>query len=53
MSGRVEGSHAVSGIFIKNVLPESPAGKTGKLFTGDRLVEVGGVQLTTADQVKL
>jgi len=53
VSGRVEGSHAVSGIFIKNVLPESPAGTTGQLHTGDRLVEVGGVQLTTADQVNL
>ena len=52
VSGRVEGSQAVSGIFIKNVLPDSPAGKTGKLFTGDRLVEVGGVQLTNADQVR-
>jgi hypothetical protein len=51
VSGRVDGSQAVSGIFIKNVLPESPAGATGQLFTGDRLVEVGGVKLTGADQV--
>lgn len=30
----------VTGIFIKNVLADSPAGKTGQLATGDRIVEV-------------
>ena len=52
VSGRVDGSNAVSGIFIKNVLPESPAGLTGQLFKGDRVVEVGGVKLSTSDQVR-
>lgn len=37
------------GIFIKNVLPDSPAGRTGKLFTGDRLLEISGVPLNTSD----
>jgi len=51
VSGRVEGPQALSGIFIKNVLPESPAGVTGQLFTGDRIVAVGGVELISSDQV--
>jgi hypothetical protein len=51
VSGRVEGDLPISGIFIKNVLPGSPAGNTDQLFTGDMLLEVGGVQLIGADQV--
>uniref|UniRef100_A0ABD2X0H4 Multiple PDZ domain protein n=1 Tax=Trichogramma kaykai TaxID=54128 RepID=A0ABD2X0H4_9HYME len=35
----------VSGIFIKNVIPNSPAGRTGGLQTGDRIIEVDGVDL--------
>ena len=31
---------AVSGIFIKHVLPSSPAGLNGTLKTGDRILEV-------------
>lgn len=30
----------ISGIFIKNVLPDSPAGASGALKTGDRILEV-------------
>lgn len=30
----------ISGIFIKNVLPDTPAGASGALKTGDRIIEV-------------
>ncbi|XP_039276607.1 multiple PDZ domain protein isoform X4 [Nilaparvata lugens] len=39
---------AISGIFIKNVLPLSPAGRTGELKTGDRILEVDGIDLRHA-----
>ncbi|GFG33910.1 hypothetical protein Cfor_01705, partial [Coptotermes formosanus] len=39
---------AISGIFIKNVLPQSPAGRTGELKTGDRILEVDGIDLRQA-----
>lgn len=32
---------AIAGIFIKNVLEESPAGRSGQLKTGDRILQVG------------
>ena len=35
----------VSGILIKNVLEGSPAGDTGQLCSGDRILEVDGVDL--------
>ncbi|XP_046745237.1 uncharacterized protein LOC124410699 isoform X2 [Diprion similis] len=38
-------SQNISGIFIKNVLPNSPAGRTGDLKTGDRIIEVDGIDL--------
>ena len=40
--GRVtrDTSDTVTGIFIKSVLADSPAGRTGQLATGDRIVEV-------------
>ena len=31
---------AISGIFIKSILPSSPADKTGMLKKGDRILEV-------------
>ena len=31
---------AIAGIFIKNVLAESPAGRSGVLKTGDRILQV-------------
>ncbi|CAL7939331.1 unnamed protein product [Xylocopa violacea] len=44
-NGSSSKSQNISGIFIKNVLPNSPAGKTGELKTGDRIIEVDGVDL--------
>ena len=40
----------ISGIFIKNVMPDSPAGRTGQLFTGDHLLQVNETKLTSSDQ---
>ena len=39
-----------AGIFIKNVIPDSPAGQTGMLFTGDHVVAIGDTQLDSSDQ---
>ena len=33
--------HVISGIFIKHVLEDSPAGRNGTLKTGDRILQVG------------
>jgi C-terminal processing protease CtpA/Prc len=46
------GGASITGIFIKNVLEGSPAGDCGKLFTGDRILEVDGhdVRLASHDQ---
>ncbi|VVC26324.1 Hypothetical protein CINCED_3A013186 [Cinara cedri] len=33
----------ISGIFIKNVLPQSPAAQDNQLKTGDRILEVNGI----------
>ena len=38
----------ISGIFIKHVLPDSPAGRNGTLKTGDRILEVNGFDLRDA-----
>ena len=38
----------ISGIFIKHVLPDSPAGRNGTLKTGDRILEVNGLNLRDA-----
>lgn len=38
----------ISGIFIKHVLPDSPAGRNGTLKTGDRILEVNGHDLRDA-----
>ena len=38
----------LSGIFIKNVLPGSPAAALGVLNTGDRILAVGDIDLRTA-----
>ena len=32
--------HVISGIFIKHVLEDSPAGRNGTLKTGDRILQV-------------
>ncbi|XP_025158987.1 uncharacterized protein LOC105190328 isoform X2 [Harpegnathos saltator] len=44
-NGGSSNSQNISGIFIKNVLPNSPAGRTGGLKIGDRIIEVDGVNL--------
>ena len=41
----------ISGIFIKSVIADSPAGRTSQLFTGDRLLQVDDVRLNTSDQL--
>ncbi|VEN50343.1 unnamed protein product, partial [Callosobruchus maculatus] len=41
-------SDVFSGIFVKNVVPDSPAGKTGQFKTGDRVLEVSGIDLRKA-----
>lgn len=38
---QVQPDNAISGIFIKQVLEDSPAGRNGTLKTGDRILEVG------------
>ncbi|CAF1001759.1 unnamed protein product, partial [Adineta ricciae] len=38
----------ISGIFIKHVLPDSPAGRNGTLKTGDLILEVNGHNLRDA-----
>ena len=48
VGGKVDGGN--SGIFIKNVIAESPAGRSAGLFTGDRILEVAGVSLTSSEQ---
>ncbi|KAF2884702.1 hypothetical protein ILUMI_21468, partial [Ignelater luminosus] len=37
-----------SGIFVKSIVPNSAAGKTGQFHTGDRILEVDGIDLTEA-----
>ena len=36
-----ERGDTLTGIFIKNVIKDSPTGRTGQLSTGDRIVQVG------------
>ncbi|XP_022239967.1 multiple PDZ domain protein-like isoform X3 [Limulus polyphemus] len=57
VGGKVEMFHlspgnTITGIFIKNVLPDSPAGRNGTLRRGDRILEVDGIDLrdSTHDQ---
>jgi multiple PDZ domain protein len=38
----------ISGIFIKHVLDNSPAGASGLLKTGDRILQVNGIDLTSS-----
>lgn len=39
---------SLAGILIKKILPDSPAAKSGLLKTGDKLLEVDGVDLRNA-----
>ena len=43
LAGRNQGSDIVTGIFVKSVILDSPAGRTLQLATGDRIVEVENV----------
>ncbi|CAM4529498.1 unnamed protein product [Leuciscus chuanchicus] len=48
MGSRLSNGEVMRGIFIKHILEDSPAGHNGTLKTGDRIVEVGGVDLRDA-----
>ncbi|CAH1188432.1 unnamed protein product [Phyllotreta striolata] len=45
-------SETLLGIFVKNVVPNSPADKSGKFKTGDRILEVSGVDLRESSHEK-
>ncbi|XP_030311143.1 inaD-like protein isoform X3 [Calypte anna] len=45
---RLKNGEELKGIFIKQVLEDSPAGRTGALKTGDKILEVSGVDLQNA-----
>ncbi|XP_069374466.1 multiple PDZ domain protein isoform X8 [Paralichthys olivaceus] len=48
MGSRLSNGEVMRGIFIKHILADSPAGQNGTLKTGDRIVEVDGVDLRDA-----
>ncbi|XP_027526479.1 multiple PDZ domain protein isoform X25 [Neopelma chrysocephalum] len=48
MGSRLSNGEVMRGIFIKHILEDSPAGKNGTLKTGDRIVEVDGIDLRDA-----
>lgn len=43
-----DGDGVNSGVFIQNVVSESPAGRSGELFMGDRILFVNGTYVTEA-----
>ncbi|KAM4628768.1 inaD-like protein isoform 2-T2 [Polymixia lowei] len=45
---RLRNGEELKGIFIKQVLPDSPAARTHCLNTGDKILQVSGVDLQTA-----
>ncbi|XP_012926486.1 inaD-like protein isoform X2 [Heterocephalus glaber] len=45
---RLRNGEELKGIFIKQVLEDSPAGRTNALKTGDKILEVSGVDLQNA-----
>ncbi|XP_041446333.1 inaD-like protein isoform X2 [Xenopus laevis] len=45
---RLKNGEELKGIFIKQVLENSPAGRTNALKTGDKILEVSGVDLNNA-----
>uniref|UniRef100_A0A673IUW1 InaD-like protein n=1 Tax=Sinocyclocheilus rhinocerous TaxID=307959 RepID=A0A673IUW1_9TELE len=45
---RLKNGEELKGIFIKQVLPNSPSGRTGALKTGDKILQVCGVDLQNA-----
>ncbi|XP_061571312.1 multiple PDZ domain protein isoform X2 [Cololabis saira] len=48
MGRRVSSGEMMRGVFIKHISPDSPATHNGSLRTGDRILEVGGVDLRDA-----
>ncbi|NXE26874.1 MPDZ protein, partial [Ardeotis kori] len=48
MGSRLSNGEVMRGIFIKHILEDSPAGKNGTLKTGDRIIEVDGIDLRDA-----
>ncbi|KAG7255250.1 hypothetical protein CRUP_007233, partial [Coryphaenoides rupestris] len=48
MGSRLSNGEVMRGIFIKHILADSPAGRNGTLKTGDRIVEVDGMDLRDA-----
>ncbi|KAI7790866.1 putative inaD-like protein [Triplophysa rosa] len=46
---RLKNGEELKGIFIKQVLPDSPAGATGALKTGDKILQVSVVDLQNAN----
>uniref|UniRef100_A0A8C4XA42 Multiple PDZ domain protein n=1 Tax=Erpetoichthys calabaricus TaxID=27687 RepID=A0A8C4XA42_ERPCA len=48
MGSRLSNGEMMRGIFIKHILSDSPAGRNGTLKTGDRIVEVDGMDLRDA-----
>ncbi|XP_046698515.1 multiple PDZ domain protein isoform X10 [Silurus meridionalis] len=48
MGSRLSNGEVMRGIFIKHILEDSPAGRNGTLKTGDRIVQVDGVDLLDA-----
>lgn len=49
---RLKNGEELKGIFIKQVLEDSPAGKTNALKTGDKILEVSGVDLQNASHTE-
>ncbi|MCJ8737698.1 hypothetical protein PDJAM_G00027050 [Pangasius djambal] len=45
---RLKNGEELKGIFIKQVLPDSPAGRTHALKTGDKILQVAGMDLQNA-----
>ncbi|KAI1891911.1 hypothetical protein AGOR_G00148590 [Albula goreensis] len=45
---RLKNGEELKGIFIKQVLPDSPAGRTQALKTGDKILQVSGIDLQNA-----
>ena len=52
MSSEIVTENFISGIFIKHVLENSPAGLNGTLKTGDRILKVNSFDLTNATHDK-
>lgn len=52
LANNKENSTFISGIFIKHVLSNSPAGLNGTLHTGDRILAVDGVDLVNGNHDK-